>query len=264
MVFASLGVELLDLDDWNCCGASSAHAVSRELAVLLAGRNVATAQKAGLDLVVPCAACYGRLMQAQEALMESPGLRQRLADGDDFSWSGAIEVVSGLAMAAERVPEGDIVSRVKTRLEDIKVVAYYGCLLARPRSLTGEANPDHPMAMDHLLSLLGLQVVEWSYKTDCCGGALTLSRASSVERLVGKLVAMAAEAGADCIATACPMCQTNLEMRQPARKDMPIFYFTELMGLAFGLPEASRWWPKHLVDPRPLLRRKGLNRRSSG
>jgi len=228
--------------------------MGHELGVLLAGRNIFIAQQTGMDLLVPCAACYSRLRHAQRALSEDPALQQKLQSAVGIAWKGGVAVESALSVVAEQIPSDDIVARVKRRLRGLKVVAYYGCLLARPRTVTGIPNPDYPDELDRLLATLGAEVKEWSYKTDCCGASLSLTRSDQVVRLVGKLVDKAAEAGAECIATACPMCQANLEMRQGNRQ-MPVFYFTELMGLAFGLPETDKWWSKHIIDPRPLLRR---------
>ena len=257
-VFRALGIELEEVADWNCCGATSAHSLDHDLAVLLAGRNLALAQRTGHDLVVPCAACFSRLRHAEVALAEDPELQRRLSAAVNIPWGGRVAVESAVSVIAHRVDADDIARRVQVPLRGLKVVPYYGCLLTRPRAVTGVGNPDHPTSLDGLLSLLSAEVLEWSYKTDCCGGSLALGRPDQVVRLVGRLAARAVEAGAECIVTACPMCQSNLEMRQPGGSRIPVLYFTELMGLAFGLAEAERWWGKHLIDPRPLLRSVGL------
>ncbi len=253
-VFRALGIEAVELDDWNCCGASSAHSADHRLSVLLAGRNLAIAQQSGNDLMVPCAACYSRLKQAQHELTGSTQLQRDLASATGMTWSGSVSVRSAVEVI-DRFPGSEISARVKEPLAGLKAVPYYGCLLTRPRSITGSSNPDNPESLDRILTLLGVTVVEWSYKTDCCGAGLALSRTEQVVRLVGSLIEKAVQAGADCIVAACPMCQANLEMRQPRSQKMPVLYFTELMGLAFGLPDASSWWSKHIVDPRPLLHR---------
>jgi heterodisulfide reductase subunit B2 len=145
-------------------------------------------------------------------------------------------------------------SHVRRPLAGLKVVSYYGCLLVRPPRQMAFDNPEHPVVMDQILRALGTDVLEWSYATDCCGGSASLPRSDVATRLVSGLAAHAREAGAEAMVTACPLCQMNLEMRQDFRPAIPIFYFTELMGLAFGLPEAAGWWPKHLIDPRGVLR----------
>lgn len=252
-VFEALGIGLVELEDWSCCGATSGHSMGHDLGVLLAGRNIAIAQQTGMGLLVPCAACYSRLRHAQVALAESRELQQRLNAAVGIAWKGGVAVESAISVVADRVDAGELASRVKRPLTGLKVAPYHGCLLARPRSLTGAPNPDHPADLDRVLSLLGAEVVEWSYKTDCCGASLALTRSEQVVRLVSRLAEKAVEAGAECIATACPMCQANLEMRQSGDRKVPVLYFTELMGFAFGLSEAERWWGKHLIDPRPVL-----------
>jgi heterodisulfide reductase subunit B len=261
-VFDALGIGLVELPDWNCCGASSAHAVERDLAVLLPGRNLLLAQRSGMDMVVPCAACYGRLRHAQQALEGSEELRDRLVAAVGIPWEGGVVVESALSVVASLEP-GEIEGRVRLPLQRLRVVPYYGCLLARPRGVTGERNPDNPTSLDRVLALLGADVVEWSYKTDCCGGSLSLSRRDLAGRLVNRLVGKAVEAGAEGIVTACPMCQANLEMRQSGREHLPVFYFTELMGLSFQLDEIGSWWAMHLIDPMPLFQSTGL-RKSCG
>jgi heterodisulfide reductase subunit B len=137
------------------------------------------------------------------------------------------------------------------------VACYYGCVLIRPPELTGWDDPEHPMLMDRLLEAMGAEPVDWSWKVDCCGASLTLSRSEVVVELSSKLAEAAQEAGANCIACACGICQINLDTRQKDTQ-IPIFYFTELMGLAFGLPGTNKWFGKHMVDPRPLLKSLGL------
>ncbi len=137
-------------------------------------------------------------------------------------------------------------------------MSYYGCLLVRPPRLMAFDSPEHPASMGRVLAALGAEVRPWSYGVDCCGGSASLPRRDVATRLATGLAEHALEAGAAAIVTACPLCQMNLEMRQSRRPRVPIFYFTELIGLAFGLPEAARWWPKHLIDPRGVLQAAGL------
>jgi heterodisulfide reductase subunit B len=143
-------------------------------------------------------------------------------------------------------------------LTGLKVVSYYGCLLVRPPHLMEFDNPENPTVMNRILLALGADVKDWSYATDCCGGSASLPRVDIATRLVSGLAQHAREAGAQAIVTACPLCQMNLEMRQPDQPRVPIFYFTELMGLAFELPGASGWWGKHLIAPAPVLKAAGL------
>ena len=170
-----------------------------------------------------------------------------------FQYTGAVQVRSPLDVLVSQVGLDEVRSRVSRPLTGLEVVGYYGCLLVRPPKVVGFDDPEHPVMLDRLLSTLGADAKPWSYATDCCGGGLVLTKASVAVRLVGRLVGFAREAGADAIVTACPLCQMSLEMRQKGGAKMPVVYFTELVGLAFGLEEANHWWGKHLIDPRPWL-----------
>ncbi len=253
-VFKHLGLELNELGAWNCCGASSAHTLNHTLALALPARTLALAQAAGSDLVTPCAACFNRLRGVDHTLRINPQARAEIESIVGFKFTGAINVRPLLAVLYEDYGLQQIAAQVKHSLDGLKVVTYYGCLLVRPPEITQFDDPDDPHVMADLLRAIGVEVRQWSYATDCCGGSLSLSRSDVVKNLVSRLVMRAREAGADALVTACPLCQVNLEMRQTVEPKMPAFYFTELLGLAFGLAEAEKWWGKHLIDPRPLLR----------
>jgi heterodisulfide reductase subunit B len=256
-VFSELDVGLHELEDWNCCGASSAHATNRALAAALPARNLAIAQETGLDLLAPCAACYSRLKAADYHLRHNPDRQREIESHVGFRYTGQVQVRPPLDVVVTDIGLDAVKARVRRPLRGLKVVGYYGCLLVRPPQITGFDDPEHPVMLDQLLLALGAEVKPWSYATDCCGGGLNLTRGSTAARLVGRLTQFAREAGADGIATACPLCQLSLEMRQGGGSRMPVVYFTELMGLAFGLDQASGWWKKHLIDPRPWLERVG-------
>lgn len=252
-VFQHLGLELRELLDWNCCGASSAHIFDHRLALALPARTLALAQPFGNDLVTPCAACYNRLKGADHAMRTDAVVRSEMESLLGFQYSGSVAVRPVMAVLYEDVGLERIAAEVRNPLTGLKVVTYYGCLLVRPPEIAQFDNPDDPQVMAALLRAAGAEVMPWSHATDCCGGSLSLGRSDVVQQLVGKLANRAREAGADAIVTACPLCQVNLEMRQTATVMIPTFYFTELMALAFGIPEVKKWWRKHLIDPRPML-----------
>ncbi len=256
-VCEALGMELIELPDWNCCGASSAHALSHELATALPGRNVAIAQAAGLDIAIPCPACYQHSLIADKRFQEDEVWRAEMEELLGFEYMGQVRPRALLEIIGNDFDLEDIAAQVKKPLAGLKPVSYYGCVLVRPPELTGWDDPEHPVIMDRLLKALGAEPVSWSYIVDCCGASLTLNRSDVVIMLVNKLVQAAEEAGADSIVSACGMCQINLDTRQKDHK-MPIFYFTELLGLALDLPDASSWLKRHAIDPRPLLRSLGL------
>jgi len=264
-VAEKLGFRLDTLEDWNCCGASSAHMTNHLLAVSLPGRDLAKAKEKGDDLVVVCAACYHNLKKAQMEILEDEKLAQRVEAivGSDPRYEGRI--VHLLDVIAEEVGLEDLKEKVRRPLEGLRPVSYYGCLMVRPRGMIANDDPDNPRLMDDLMTALGAEVKNWSYKTDCCGGSLSLTRTDIVVALVNRLFDAAEEADANCVVVACPMCLANLEMRQKEGKitfglehDLPVFFFTELLGLALDVPGAEEWFAKHLIDPRPLLYAAGL------
>jgi heterodisulfide reductase subunit B len=258
-VCASLNVELRELSEWNCCGASSAHATNEFLSIALPARNLALAEKVSCDLVTPCAACFSRLKTAEKTLTgESP-----MDVGIPFS--GTINILHILEFLCRDEFVAGIKENLEKPLQGLKAVSYYGCLLVRPPRITDADCWEDPQSLDKLMERLGGESIYWPYKTECCGGSLVLSNVDVVRRLCGRLLDMAREAEAECIVTACPLCQANLDTRQEeighargVSYNIPVFYFTELMGLAFGKKEAGKWFGRHLVDPRPLLKAKGL------
>ena len=258
-VCQTLDVALTPLDDWNCCGASSAHFVDDELAIRLPARNLAIAEQHGRELLVPCAACFQRLKHADKEL------KRDAAGWIGEPYEGKTEIfhVNDLF---DRPGWLEKIRRNVTRpLTGLAGVAYYGCLSQRPPKVTDAEAPENPQAMDRLMQAIGMEARPWSYKTDCCGASLPLTRPEVVRKLSGDLFEAAREAGAECLVTDCPLCQSNLDTQQAdteaergKRYDLPVFYVTELMALAFGDGRTARWWKRHFVDPRPLLERKGL------
>ncbi len=255
-----LGIELQELDDWTCCGASSAHVTNDGLAVALPARNLLIADRVGMDLVVPCAACFQRFKVAEKELLAGKGIV-----GIRDKYEGDFRIKYIVDFFWEDVGEKILREKVRKPLSGLTPVCYYGCLTVRPPKVTDARNPENPQAMDNLIKSLGVDSKDWSYKTDCCGGSLMFTRPDIAKKLTAKLLDMAKEAGADCIVAGCPVCQSNLDSRQKeisvdsGRKyEIPVFYFTELMGLAFGDPSVKKWLSRHMVDPLPLLEEKGL------
>lgn len=241
-----LDIDLVELEDWNCCGASSAHATDEFLSGALPERNLRIAVNTGLDLLVPCAACYCRMKTAEK---EVAALR------------GTIKIKNLPDFLVEEDNFNTIKEQIRRPLEGMKMVCYYGCLLTRPPEVTEATDYENPQSMDKLVGLLGGESLFWPYKTECCGGSLAITHTEIVRRRTKEITEMAIEAGADCLVTVCPMCQANLDTRQDEigkEYNLPVLYITELIGLAMEERKSSRWWKKHLVDPRPLLRSKGL------
>ena len=256
-VFRGLGVNLVELDDWNCCGASSAHVMHPEASRELPARNLLIASRSERPLLTPCAACFHRLRLCQSLFKKKP-------EDHRASVITKVEVIHINEMLMKEEVRKKIQEKIKVRLAGLKTVPYYGCLTVRPPQAMNNPHPEDPREMDSILNLLGADVVNWSYKTDCCGGNLAMTRPDIVRKLSGDLFEAAREAGGEVIVTDCPMCQANLDTRQKEiereRKtsfQMPVVYITELLAVAMGLPETRSWWRKHIVDPVPLLRSKG-------
>jgi len=250
-----LGIELQELDDWTCCGASSAHVTNDGLAVALPARNLLIADRVGTDLVVPCAACFQRLKVADKELLAG---KEIVGVPDKYKGDFSIRYIVDFFW--EDVGEKTLREKVKKPLLGLTPVCYYGCLTVRPPKVTDAMNPENPRAIDRIIKSLGADVKDWSYKTDCCGGSLMFTRPDIAKKLTAKLLDMAVEAGANCIVAGCPICQSNLDSRQKEisvdsgrQYEIPVFYFTELMELAFGDPSVKKSLSRHTVDPLPLL-----------
>lgn len=254
-----LGVTLKELPDWTCCGASSAHMVDAYLETALPARDLVTAERIGRDVVAPCAGCHVRWKAAQKHVLADESL------GKEFPLKGDINILSGTEFFVNDELLAALKKRVTKPLAGLKVVPYYGCLAVRPVEVVEPEDSENPKQMDRVLELLGAEVLQWPYKTDCCGGSLALTKTDMVLKLSQKLLDMAMSIQADAIITMCPMCQANLDTRQDdiskatgRSYQMPILYLTELMGIALGDPKAKTWWSRHLISPESMLSRKGL------
>ncbi|MDP3017924.1 MAG: CoB--CoM heterodisulfide reductase iron-sulfur subunit B family protein [Deltaproteobacteria bacterium] len=256
-VFKTLGVDLVEIEDWNCCGAAATHSINHLLSLCLPARNISKAQAAQAGpLVVPCAGCFNMLKRAEHALQNDETKRKEIEGIVEFTYDPSLEILALIDVILNRVGLEKIHEKVKKPLKGLKPACYYGCALVRHPKVTRLDDPENPQYMDRLMKAIGAEPVEWSYKVDCCGADLALTYGKVVQKMVGKIVAMAKEAGAQCIVTSCGLCQANLEMRQDV--GLPIFYFTELMGVAFDSEKKNTWWKKHMISPKGLLESLGL------
>ncbi|MFV0423723.1 CoB--CoM heterodisulfide reductase iron-sulfur subunit B family protein [Oleidesulfovibrio sp.] len=271
-VFRTLGVRLEELADWSCCGSTPAHTVNHVLSAALSARNLAIAATAGHSVVTtPCPSCLSNLRTAAHK-MEDEGFRRDVSallhDGDaaaDIETGASVDARSTLQVIAEEVGNDAVAARVRKPLKGLKVACYYGCIMNRPPELMQFDDAEHPMAMDRLMEACGAEVVPFPLKVECCGAAFGMPRRDIVSELSGRLLDAAADCGADAVVAACPLCQMNLDMRQGqvnrsrgSRHSVPVFYFTQLMGLAFGLNAEEVGLSKLVVDPNPCLRAAGV------
>lgn len=260
-----LELELVEVPDWNCCGASAAHSLDHRASLNLAARNLALAQKGPQPVVVPCALCFNRLKAGQHELAGGQDLLlpEIKAMGADFAAPEIVELNTFLT--SPRMI--DLAEAGKKRdLTGLRPAVYYGCQGQRPPAITGHPAHENPMGIDRLLRALGAEVVDWPFKTDCCGASHAIARPDLVHALVGRLYERALERGANCLVTGCQMCQANLDMYQEEiaagrqrEVYLPVFYFTELLGLALGHRQTNAWLGRHMVSPARLLEQSGLN-----
>ena len=261
-----LNLNLVEPEGWKCCGTSPAHNTNHYRSVKLPMETLAIAKDMGHSyMTMPCAACFSRFRIAIHEVQHDSELRNKIADDIGFEYTGGIKVDNLLTTITDRVGYEAAVKPVSKPLKGLKVACYYGCLLTRPPDVTGSGNPEYPMNMDRLMEALGAEAVDWSYKTDCCGGSLSLSTLEISLDLSHKILQNAVECGADIISTACPLCHANLDVFQKPIKDeygedfdIPVVYFTQLMGAAYGLDAKTLGLDKHFTDGAGLLRDKGL------
>jgi len=234
-------IKLVEISDWNCCGATAAHNLNHELAISLPARVLALAEKDGMkEIVVPCAACYNRLSVTQHELNNDTGLKERVQEILKMPLSGNIQILNVMQFIEKYV--ADKIKEKITKPFEQKVVCYYGCLLVRPQNVLKFDRLEDPQSMDILMNSIGATTLDWGYKTECCGAGFSVSRTDVVAKLSGKIVKDAVDRGAEAIIVACPMCQSNLDMRRPhidkylkMKTDIPAIYITQAIGLAIGL-----------------------------
>lgn len=253
-VCKELGIELEEVPDWNCCGATSAHSLDRELALTLPARNLKIIEGQNLDVIIPCAACFSRTKACAYAIKNDNNMRSMIENRLNFHFKLQTKIYHLVELLVEEIGLDEIKNHIKFYLKNLRVVCYYGCLLVRPHNITELDDKENPQFLDRLVSSLGAISIGWPYKTECCGASLSLSKNELVTKLVGNMIRWAQEADAQAIVTACPLCQANLEMRQEKEQNFPIFYFTELLGLAFGLKEVESTLNKHLISTEALIK----------
>jgi heterodisulfide reductase subunit B len=261
-VCKALDLTLIEPDGWLCCGSSSAHRADPETALRLPMQNLSLIEQSGFnEVTMPCAACFNRHKAAQYEIRHDESRKSAVEESIGYKYQDSVQVNSLVETIFQSIGPKELSSKVNHPLQGLRVVCYYGCLLTRPPEVTEAPHPENPTEMDELMAALGAEVLDWSYKTTCCGAAHSLTRRDIVFDLSSNLINQARLAGADVIAVACPLCHTNLDARQfqmGLDEEMPVMYFTQLMALALGLSEREAALKKNLVDPRPLLREKGL------
>jgi heterodisulfide reductase subunit B len=261
-VCEAVGMTLIEPKGWACCGSSAAHRTDPDAALRLPLENLSLIEQSGFkEVTMPCAACFNRHKVAQYGIRHDGHQKAAIDESLGYAYRDTVQVSTLVEAIIRYAGLQGVAARVKRPLTGLRVVCYYGCLLTRPPQATEAQHPENPTDMDTLMAAVGAEVLDWSYKTSCCGAAHSLTRPDIVLKLSGDLIKHAREAGADVIAVACPLCHTNLDARQfqmGLEEPLPVLYFTQLMALALELPEEAVALDKNLVDPRPLLKSRGL------
>jgi heterodisulfide reductase subunit B len=250
----ALDVTLAEIDDWICCGATSAHSLNHKLAIAMPARNLALARRQGhAEVLAPCPMCSMQLLRAGQAMASDPRLRAEISGIVEAEVDGGTGVLN-LIQVFQRIGLDKLKAAVRTPLKDLKPACYYGCLLVRPPTVVEFDDAEQPQSMESIAAALGAKPVEWSYKTECCGAGMTMAKTETVLELSGRILANAAAHGANCLVVACPMCHVNLDMKQReaaeflhTRFDLPVYYLSDMVGMALGLGAAELGIDRHFV-----------------
>ncbi len=264
-VFAALGIGLEEVPDWICCGATPAHNVDELLSLSLSAKNLELAEQVPGDMAVACASCFSRLKFAQHILGNDEKKLKLVEKAIDAPVPLERNVKHLLTILAADYGLEALAGAVKKPLADLTVACYYGCLLTRPNDVPNLDCVEAPTIMEDVMENVGANTVPWTHRLECCGANFTLSRPPVVQQLSNAVLDSAKAAGADCIVVACPLCHGNLDIRQKeiegifaADYGLPIFYLTQLVGLALGIPAERLGLDALIVSPRSLLTSKKL------
>lgn len=264
-IFAKLNIDLYEIPDWTCCGSTPSHQVSNQLSVALPIKNLIWPEKEGLNVVAPCASCFSRLKLSNLKVQNDLCLLDEINKIIGNDYQGKVKILNILDVLNQEVVLDTIKKSIKKKLSGLKTACYYGCLLTRPREIVDAVSIENPVSMDNICETLGAEPLEWPYKTECCGASFSITSPEIVIKLTHDILEMAKAAGADCVAVACPLCQSNLDMRQSkiekeynTKFNIPIVYITQLVGLALGIPYKELGLDKLIVEPYGVLETKGL------
>ncbi|MBU2497766.1 MAG: CoB--CoM heterodisulfide reductase iron-sulfur subunit B family protein [Proteobacteria bacterium] len=267
LVLGELGIDLKELEDWNCCGATSASKIDDFLAIALPARNLGIAEASGIaEVVIPCSACYSRMMVAQTMLQSNEKLKEEINAELSKKVKGDVKIRSILEVLRPKVESGELAEKVLKKLKGLKPACYYGCLQTRfPVDLAVPDDVENPQGMEIILKALGAAPLDWSYKTDCCGASAAVSDTDTSLVLMSRIFKDAIARGANCFVTTCPLCQLNLDAYQEKvgekygiSQGMPVYFITELIGVAMDKPAKELQIDRHFVDAMGLLEELNL------
>jgi heterodisulfide reductase subunit B len=250
----ALDVQLQEIKDWICCGATAAHSLNHKLALALPARNLAVAARDGIkQLFAPCPLCSMQLLKVQKTVADDDQVRRELSEIVEAEVKADGQVLN-LVQLLQNVGLGRLKAAVKAPLDTITAACYYGCLLTRPPEVVHFDDFEQPKSMEAVLAALGAKTVDWNYKTECCGAGMTMANEDTVLELAHKILSNATAHGANCVAVACPMCHVNLDMKQAAveqrygtKLNLVVYYLSDLVGLALGLSAEQLGINRHFV-----------------
>jgi heterodisulfide reductase subunit B len=267
-VAKALGIELAEIKGWTCCGASAAHQTDRALAASLAAANLVLCKEMGMDMVVNCAACYNRSKTANYEVINSSVMRESVNQLLGQPYDGSVAVRLFVEVLTKDIGAAKLRKSFKQSLNGLKVACYYGCYLLRPPEVTNFDDPENPTILESLVEAMGGESLDWPGKVDCCGGGLNLTRTEITVQRSAAIIDMAQKAGADCIAVACPMCQTSLDLRQKdiekatgKQYNMPIVYITQLLGLCLGISPKELGFDRLMVPAAAVIKATSVTAR---
>jgi len=255
-VCRALGIDLVDIPDWSCCGSTPAHTVDHVLSCALSARNIAQAESLdAAGIITPCPSCLTNLKTAGHR-MRDEAFKGRIESLLGHPVENRLPVMSVLQLLAETIGPDGLAGKVVRPLTGLRLAPYYGCIMNRPPEVMEFDDCENPVAMDRLMAALGADVAPFPLKVECCGASFGVARRDVVTKLSGKLLDAAGDVGAHAMVTACPLCQMNLDLRQGqvnaannTRHCMPVFYYTQLIGKALGLGDESLMLDKLVVSP---------------
>lgn len=260
-VLGKIGIELSEIEDWNCCGATSASKTDDFLAIALAARNLGIADATGLsEMMIPCSSCYSRTLVSQKALAGDTALKSEINAELAKKVEGKIKISNILEVLLSR--QSDIKEKAVKKLAGLKPACYYGCLLTRfPSDMAVSDSVENPVAMEGLLKLVGAEPLDWGFKTDCCGASAAVNDMDMALKLMSKIFKDAAARGANCFVTTCPMCQLNVDAYQEEVREkygtpsnLPVYFITELIGISMGMGVEEMQIDRHFTDAIGLLK----------
>jgi heterodisulfide reductase subunit B len=262
---AAVGLELVELPEWNCCGATYPLIIDNMLELAAPAHVLVAAHDENSTLTTACTTCYNVLKRTNLFIQEHEDERERINAFIEATYEGEVEVKDIVHLLRDDVGFDAVREKVVRPLEGLKVACYYGCMVLRPPDEVAYDDPDHPQSLDNLMDALGATTVDFAHKNECCGAYLAIKDPEVTREMVYTILRSAQAAGTEAVVTNCPLCQFNLDRQQAmmqklhaAYRPVPTFYFSQLMGLALGLDASDYGWERHYIDARPLLSQRGL------